>query len=69
MSARVRAPYGGCSTRAQPCIDPAYRTIGLSADLIMPDRQHGGTKPAGAGQPSEPPCADQQQAFGFAQAL
>ena len=28
-----------------------------------------GPKPADVGQPSDPPCADQQQAFGFAQAL
>src|SRR5262249_27643439 len=36
ISARVRAPYGGRSTRSQPWSDPGYRTIFLSADPIMP---------------------------------
>jgi hypothetical protein len=40
----------------------------LFVQLVL-DRQHGGAKPAGVGQPSDPACADQQQAFGFAQAL
>ena len=36
---------------------------------LVQHRQHGGAKPAAVGQTSEPPCADQLQAFAFIQPL